>query len=178
MNEFIMFVGLPGSGKSTIRDSFVNTLKNQVYIYSTDDFIENIAQKLNKTYSDIFEDYIKNATTECNSGLDRAAKHSNDIIWDQTNLSAKKRKYALSKIPTDYKKICVCFIPPRDVDEESELWYRLENRAGKLIPENVIKNMWDNYKLPSYEEGFDEIIYYDIYGNVVENVTENSGIIQ
>jgi hypothetical protein len=42
--------------------------------------------------------------------------------------------------------------------------YRLENRPGKIIPQNILTNMTESYILPTVEEGFDMIAFYNMHG--------------
>jgi predicted kinase len=155
-----VLVGLPGSGKSTsILEDFDG------FVYSTDNYIEEKAAAVGKTYSEAFHDFIGPATKSMNDQLAVAIQQRSDIIWDQTNLAPKKRRGILKQIPGDYTKICVCRMPPRNEEEMKEIKTRLANRPGKDIPEHVIENMLRSFVKPSRDEGFDMIHFYDIYGN-------------
>jgi len=109
-----VMVGLPASGKST----FLNFIESPefgdtVFIYSTDTYIEDNAKALGKTYDEIFQDYIGKATTRMNALLDLAIKADIDVYWDQTNLSAKKRKKIINRMKNaGYNVECVCFVTP------------------------------------------------------------------
>ena len=57
-----MFVGLPGSGKSTFRAKLEAELMEEGVSFvalSTDDFIEKCARDTGRTYNDMFFDNIK-----------------------------------------------------------------------------------------------------------------------
>lgn len=145
-----LLVGVPGSGKSTwIRNQ--NWVKDSVLI-STDDYIEAVALRLGKTYNEVFDDYIKDATAWMLDTVERAKHEGRSIVWDQTNVSVKSRRKKLNMLP-DYHKIAVFFQTP----EQEELNARLANRPGKNIPGYVMKSMIENLEIPSMEEGFDEI---------------------
>jgi len=149
-----ILIGLPGSGKSTWIRNKQN--KNDFVIVSSDDEIDKYAKSQNKTYSEVFDEYIKIATSNMNSNLINAIKNNQNIIWDQTNLSAKKRKGIISRLPKHYEKIAVVF----EIDDDT-LKDRLYNRTkteGKYIPNSVIENMKRTYEFPTKEEGFDEIL--------------------
>ncbi len=149
-----ILIGLPGSGKSTWIRNKQN--KNDFVIVSSDDEIDKYAKSQNKTYSEVFDEYIKIATSNMNSNLINAIKNNQNIIWDQTNLSAKKRKGIISRLPKHYEKIAVVF----EVDDDT-LKDRLYNRTkteGKYIPNSIIENMKRTYEPPTKEEGFDEIL--------------------
>jgi predicted kinase len=160
MPTLTVLVGLPGSGKSS---SIPNDFKG--FVYSTDRYIDEVAAKSGLTYSDVFDDYIKIATSTMDRMLSEAISSGTDVVWDQTNLNSKKRRSILSRLPKNYKKVCICRVPPCNADEWAELNRRLASREGKNIPSHVIKSMTKSYTQPTLEEGFDEICFYDIYGN-------------
>ena len=160
-----VLAGLPGSGKSTYVKNIIN---EDTFVYSTDRFIEDSANHFGITYNEAFADNIKNATTSMNLLLSEAIENCKNVIWDQTCLSSKKRKSILAKFPKTYHKVCICIVPPRDVDEWDELRRRVLSREGKIIPSRVIESMADSYVEPALEEGFSEVLLYDIYGNKIK----------
>lgn len=149
-----ILVGLPGSGKSTWVSKKI--LEENLVIVSTDDIIENIAKEKNLTYSDVWESSIKHATKLSEKIFLNALYDGKSIVWDQTNMTAKKRKTILSKIQRDYKKVCVVFEAPLDVIKERLV--KREKETGKRIPEFVLINMLKSYEEPNLSEGFDKII--------------------
>jgi len=114
---FVMLMGLPGSGKSTLRAGFPNT-----YIQlSTDDIIEDVAKW--------------------------------SVIWDQTNMTAKKRKKVLSRVPAGYYKILI-----EVTCDEDERQVRMKSREpDKIIPPHIDASMKQSRVEPSKGEGRDEI---------------------
>lgn len=148
-----MMVGVPGSGKSTwiARQNFD---WNRTVVVSTDAIIDRRAAAAGRTYSDVFQDEIKSATAEMNQNLRDAISRKMDIIWDQTNLTAKARKGKLAQIPREYRRVAVYFPTPGD----AELKRRLGSRPGKIIPPNVILGMKSQLEPPTESEGFDEVI--------------------
>lgn len=162
-----MLVGLPGSGKSTF-------LKNNegvvdAFIYSTDNFIEDIASERGLTYDEVFQETIDEAVREMNLLLKFAYKEKRDIYWDQTNMSAKKRRGIFSNTPKEYKKFCVCIQPPQNDSEWFELYRRLGERPGKTIHVSVLNSMKNSYQEPSLDEGSNDIKIYDLFGNLLKH---------
>jgi predicted kinase len=152
--KIYIMIGLPGSGKST----WIRThLKNEDFILvSSDDIIDTIAAEQGITYSEAFKSSIGFATGEMKRIFDDAVKQNKNIVWDQTNVSKKKRKGILNKVPNNYKKIAVVF-----ETEDAVIAQRLKTRAeetGKHIPSHVVDSMAKSWQSPTKEEGFDEII--------------------
>jgi predicted kinase len=147
--ELVVMVGLPGSGKSTIiRQRYANHT-----IVSSDDIIEKAAAEAGKTYNDVFKDNIGRATMGMKIAFKEAVKNNENIVWDQTNLSKKKRRGILQQIPDHYRVVAVVFILPERVRSE-----RAAQRTGKSIPDHVMKSMTKSYNPVTKDEGFDKII--------------------
>lgn len=144
-----MLIGVPGSGKSTWVSK--NIGPDTVYA-SSDDYIEKYAKKVGKTYSEVFDEVIGQAQQHMTQQVKQAVEAGKDIIWDQTNTSAKARLRKLRMLP-GYRAVAVVFpTPPKDV-----LDARLAARPGKSIPDNVMQRMINSLEMPSKAEGFDEI---------------------
>ena len=140
-----MLVGVPASGKTTwLRDSDIDW--NRTTLLSTDNIIEREAAALGKTYNDVFNRIIKQATREMNQRLTQAVADNRDIVWD--------RKSKLEKIPATYQKVAVYFPVPNN----KEWQRRLNSRPGKIIPQSVLVSMGQGFTMPSQAEGFDKII--------------------
>jgi predicted kinase len=159
-------VGLPAMGKSTrVRD--MSTIDPDVFVYSTDNILERIAKFLGKTYDEVFEKHIKSATAEADIDLAYAIKERQDIIWDQTNLGVKKRAKIINRMrQAGYQVRCECIVPPAsDYSGDKEDWaQRLANRPGKTIPQHILSNMIESFVMPTADEGFDMITFYDMHG--------------
>jgi tRNA uridine 5-carbamoylmethylation protein Kti12 len=160
MPNLTVLVGLPGSGKSTYLKS---VLKEGDFVYSTDDYIESVANSLGKTYNDVFQSQFKEANSFMNSALTEAISAGRDVFWDQTNMTSKKRISIIRKFPRLYKTHCVVFELPKTPENWNELEKRLNFRVGKTIPQTVINSMYDSYDIPSVSEGFDSIKFIDSF---------------
>lgn len=148
--RLIMLCGVPGSGKSTWYGKYCESHTEHT-LASTDFLIELAARLAGKTYNDVFQNTIKDATKTMFELVMVAVKDNMDIVWDQTNLNRKSRGQKLIMIPDHYEKIAIYFPIPDDLDK------RLSNRPGKSIPYHVMKNMIDTFEIPQYDEGFDRI---------------------
>ena len=150
MNKVYILIGVPGSGKSTWTAN--QDWAKDCAIVSSDRFIDEHAAKEGKTYNEVFDDYIKIATKLMENHAAIAHANGKDIIWDQTNTSAKSRKRKLAMLP-GYEAIAVVFNTPNETD----LATRLASRPGKHIPDHVMSSMINSFEMPSIEEGFKEI---------------------
>ena len=151
MPKAYILVGIPGSGKST----WVN---NQAWApecayVSTDKYVEEYAASQNKTYSEVFKDYMPTAVDLMARDVVTARNNNKDIIWDQTSTTIQSRTRKFNMLP-GYEMIAVVFpIPGKE-----ELTRRLNSRPGKTIPDDVIQQMIDGYEMPTTEEGFTTVV--------------------
>lgn len=167
MSKIEVLVGLPGSGKSTFAENILSKHPINVFTYSTDNYIAQQAELEGKTYNEAFSDNIKDATYVMNHLLLQAVEAQCCVVWDQTNMSAKKRRGILSRFPKSYRKVCWSIAPPRTPEEWAELDRRLASREGKTIPHHIIEAMADSYVEPELDEGFDYILIVDLFGNTI-----------
>lgn len=152
MSKLYVLIGVPGAGKSTWVAN-QDWSKDCAYI-STDKHVEEYATSVGKTYSEVFKDYMPTATNLMTADVIDARDAGRDIIWDQTNTTAKSRKRKLAMLP-GYTAIAVVFRTP----DRNELDVRLSGRPGKHIPKNVIDQMISSWEEPTEAEGFAEIWY-------------------
>lgn len=96
-----------------------------------------------------------------NQTLD-AIKNRDDIVIDNTNITAKTRNKTLcrfSKLDRTIYRI-VCVVLPY-IDEETFI-ERNQHRCdttGKYISLNTFRIITESYQIPLMSEGFDEIIF-------------------
>jgi len=148
-----MLCGIPTSGKSTYVDKLLamDYWKNSV-VLSTDYFIEFYAKKQGKTYNEVFDEYIKEATQMMEMNINYAIDNGKDIIWDQTNLTAGSRRKKLRRLPAQYHRGVIYF----EVSLEEAL-ERNNHREGKFIPESILKRMYHQFEIPTTSEGFEYV---------------------
>lgn len=151
-STYTILSGLPASGKSTYR----KTLPKDTEIISTDDYIDQKAKELGKTYSEVFKDHIKDATEAMQKKHADALKNNKNIAIDRTNLTRSSRASWLSQVPNHYHKKAVWFATPPKEEHER----RLSSRLGKEIPSSVIRKMKDSVEIPTREEGFHEVEFH------------------
>lgn len=165
MKTCYVFVGLPGLGKSTLINKLFDV--EDYHIYSTDNYIERIASEQNTTYSEVFLNEIKNATKYADENLNTAVLDEQDVIWDQTNLSVKKRKAIIDKMRAAGYEVQAIYIQEPDktqLDDIKEWANRLKYRPGKVIPTEIMIKMVNSLEKVTSDESFDKITVYNMYG--------------
>ena len=147
MSKFILLMGYPGAGKSTLSKYYEtqgykwyspDNIRNELDMHKTEDFLEIINILHNRMKEDL--------------------EQGNDIIYDSTNLYRKQRMRVLKIINQyDYEKICYILTTPIDICKK-----RNSKRIGySKVSEEDYVNMEKHYKEPTYDEGWDEIIKED-----------------
>jgi predicted kinase len=161
-----IMVGLPASGKSTCVIEMC-AMDPDAYVYSTDDIVEDIAKQLGKTYDEVWEKHVGAAKLRADIWLAEAMKNKQDVIWDQTNLGAGKRKGIINRMrKAGYGVECLCFLQPETEEDIAEWNKRLQSRPGKNIPDFIIKNMVRTFVVPTVDEGLDSVLYYNMHRQV------------
>jgi predicted kinase len=135
----------------------IDWIKNQEWakdcaIVSTDMWVDLEAERVGKTYSEIFDEYMPHAVKLMANHVELARDKNMDIIWDQTSTSVGSRRKKFNMLP-DYEHIAVVFKTP----EMDELKRRLASRPGKNIPSHVMVQMIRSFVMPTLDEGFTEI---------------------
>ncbi|MDX1373761.1 MAG: ATP-binding protein, partial [Nitrososphaeraceae archaeon] len=146
-NEVVMLIGLPCSGKSTIRDKYPNH-----GVLSWDDTMESMTE--GATYGEKFKNCDdKKVRQELNNQRNRLISEKKDVIIDMTNLTRKSRRKRLNPFPASYKRKAIVCLAGMDT-----IYKRNEERkeVGKYIDRHVFKRMM-KYTYPACYDEFDEI---------------------
>jgi hypothetical protein len=152
--KLYVLIGVPGSGKSTWH-SEQEWLQDAAYI-STDRYVEEFAKSMGKTYSEVFKEVMPECVNLMIGDVVVAREAGRDIVWDQTSTTVASRKRKFNMLPDYYAIAVVCVTP-----EPADLVMRLDSRydSGKIIPDQVVQDMINNFEYPTEEEGFKEIWY-------------------
>lgn len=152
----IVLMGLPASGKSTYRNQLIADFpENTFLVYSTDDYIETVAQNEDSTYEKVFKSTIKSAETIQKKKLQTnlTLHEPKPVLWDQTNLSSRKRRNVLRML-NEFRD--------HDVEVENTLvfikstlqkcYINNRSRSRGAMKESLIYNMFQDLTPPSYDE--------------------------
>lgn len=152
--ELIVMCGLSGSGKSTITKELA--IKHDAVIVSSDEIRKEICeivsdQSKNEEVFKIFHNRVREYLSKGQS-----------VIADATNITMKSRRAIIENVmKLDVEKIC--YIIPKQFKDCIR-----DNKSRKhSVPEEVIAAQRSKFQIPFKEEGFDEIIIYDMeYSNI------------
>lgn len=143
MANFYMMVGLPGSGKTT----FAHNIEKGAMVISSD-IIRKELWGSEETQGDnkiVFQELEYRVIQ--NLMMDKS------VVYDATNINAKKRKEflkKLNKVP-NVKKVCMLMSVPY------EQCLQKNEERDRVVPEDVIARMYINFQIPQSREGWDEI---------------------
>ena len=145
--DFLMLVGLPGSGKSTYIKKYFN---QNLRVHSSDAIREELSgdvnnQNINKQVFDLLHKRVK-----------EDLKNGISCVYDATNISWKRRKAFLESLNgINCWKVCHFIATPYEVCLDRN------RQRERVVPDDVIKRMYLNFDIPWYNEGWDgiEIVY-------------------
>lgn len=145
MSIFYMMIGLPASGKSTIAKKYAE--KENAIIISTDQLREELLG--DEASQENNELIFKEAEKRIKSNLENEV----NVIFDATNISYKRRMDWLNKLKK-YNAYTVAIMVATPYEECLER----NLKRDRKVPEEVITNMYHNFYVPQYYEGFHKII--------------------
>lgn len=168
MREFIVMVGLSGSGKSYQASSLANYLhmSNPKYdgwgradvaeIISSDSIREEVLGDVNdQTQNDL-------VFKEVHNRIRKALLNHYHVIIDATNINIKSRKSILE---------CFKCLPERDRKKYWKVAYVMttpvsicklqNNKRDRVVPEYVIDRQLGKFEIPFHNEGFDDVVLHN-----------------
>ncbi len=141
--EFLMLIGLPGSGKSTYIKKYFN---QNLRVHSSDAIRAELSgdennQNINQL---VFETLHNRVKEDLRNGI--------SCVYDATNISYKRRKAFLDELKNiDCWKVCHVICTPYEV------CLTQNEQRERVVPEEVIERMYKNFDIPYYYEGWDDI---------------------
>lgn len=144
MPKLMMMVGLSGSGKTQYAKELTNA-----QIFSSDAIrVELFGDESDQTHnSAVF--------AELHKRIKDALQSNQDVVYDATNLSRKRRMEFLSglgyKLQANVYKSCCIMAAPVDICVLRNM------ERERHVPPSVIVDQWHKFETPCYWEGFDFI---------------------
>jgi predicted kinase len=140
--DFVMLVGLPGSGKSTLTEKEYSNYS----VHSSDAIREELSgdvnnQDINKQVFEVLHKRVKEDLIQ-----------GKNVVYDATNISWKRRKAFLQELNSiPCYKVCILMATP------FELCLERNKARERVVPYFVIERMYKNFDIPWYNEGWDSI---------------------
>lgn len=156
----ILMCGIPGSGKSRVRDLILSRLPSGSFTdISPDDTIGDMGIRMNLTWRQVYDNkHLKSFCYErCWEELAAVVKEGGHVLIDRTHNDAAHRVKTLDFLqqhaPGRYTAYCVHVAPP-----EASLWVqRLDGREDKPIPVDALFSFARAHERPHLDEGFENI---------------------
>lgn len=145
MSKFIMLVGLPASGKSTLANEL--SAKYNAEIVSSDEIRKELFKDINNQDNNnlVFETVNKRIRDLLDQG--------GNVIYDATNINRKRRMHFIkNEIKADEKLVYYLNTPM------SACSYNDSQRSRK-VGFSVIDKMYKTLQIPTKLEGWDEVIF-------------------
>lgn len=154
-------VGIPGSGKSYWITNHIDYFTGSIRIVSRDAIRFNLLGENDSYFSkenEVFNRFID----KIKEGLEK----NENVIADATHINGNSRKklfralgYPLKDVEINAVVIDTCLAKCLEQNEERE--------GRSIVPETAIRNMFDNFSMPTLEEGFDNIYVYRKNENMI-----------
>ena len=159
-----VMVGIPGSGKST----FINThCQSDWKIVSRDQVRFSIVREDEEYFSKekkVFKTFIEEIV--------RGLKDYDITVADATHLNQGSRLKLLNSLGVNLRGVKVEAIVLR-TSLETALERNSQRIGRELVPEESIKNMFNNFTIPKFEEGFDAINIVEEDGEIKRYILES-----
>lgn len=166
MNTLYILSGVPGSGKSTFLK------KNNCHpVISRDAVRFSMLGESDEYFSkenEVFERFIFEIVAAM---AHVGGFNDGEVYVDATHLNPRGRAKLLNAIENQFKDfrndwdiVPIVF----DVPFEVCLKRNAQREGRAFVPEDAMKNMYNSFKFPTKEEGFDMYLKVDEYGNYKE----------
>ena len=147
-----LMVGVPGSGKSTyakniLKDGDIYISRDEIrYSLLTEE--DDYFAKENEVIKTFIDNIDKSLVME---------EYCGDVYADATHLSPKSRAQVLNQLKNK-DKVSVIYL---DIPLNIILERNAQRKGRALVPENVVRRMYNSITLPTKAEGIEELIIID-----------------
>lgn len=152
MTNFLMLVGLAGSGKSHFAKQLLEDNSGKpVILLSSDEIRKELygKEEIQGDPKEVFKIMLERTKKSLDLGV--------SVIYDATNINRKKRKGLLTQLPKSVTKTVFYIHTPIN-----KVYDQNDSRERK-VPPTIINNMYKNLHVPIESEGWDniEIVVHD-----------------
>ena len=144
MNLLIVLCGLPGSGKSTYANYI--TESGHFECVSTDEIRKRLYGNEN------IQGNGKEVFTTAFLRLQTFGLAKKNCVFDATNITPKARRKVVQEC-RNYYDLIVC----KYIDTPLEVCLLQNAQRDRVVPQEVVLRMANNFSMPSREEGFDYV---------------------
>lgn len=147
-----LMMGVPGSGKSTyakniLKDGDIYISRDEIrYSLLTEE--DDYFAKENEVIKTFIDNIDKSLVME---------EYCGDVYADATHLSPKSRAQVLNQLKNK-DKVSVIYL---DIPLNIILERNAQRKGRALVPENVVRRMYNSIILPTKAEGIEELIIID-----------------
>lgn len=147
-----LMMGVPGSGKSTysksvLKDGDIYISRDEIrYSLLTEE--DDYFAKENEVIKTFIDNIDKSLVNE---------EYCGDVYADATHLSPKSRAQVLNQLKNK-DKVSVIYL---DIPLNLILERNAQRKGRALVPENVVRRMYNSIILPTKAEGIEELIIID-----------------
>lgn len=142
--SLILLVGIPGSGKTTYANDYIEQNSNTIHL-SSDAIRKELYgdENIQGNPGDVFSLMQKRAIEALNNG--------NDVIYDATNITRKDRAGIIGVCPKFVKIECHIIWAPIEVCIERD------SKRERTVGKEVIDRMLKRFQAPWYDENIDNL---------------------
>lgn len=152
-----MLVGVPGSGKTTLRDRIMSEYPGTFNVVCPDDDFAYIASEKNITIKQAIDIHGREVFRQNKDKAALYAHYGQSFIWDQMNIQDRHKKLKITCMGAStfpcYNLAVVCPTPTKE-----EWKIRNASRPEKHIPDEDFDDMVKRFTYPNKGEGFDRIL--------------------
>lgn len=147
-----LMMGVPGSGKSTyakniLKDGDIYISRDEIrYSLLTEE--DDYFAKENEVIKTFIDNIDKSLVNE---------EYCGDVYADATHLSPKSRAQVLNQLKNK-DKVSVIYL---DIPLNIILERNAQRKGRALVPENVVRRMYNSIILPTKAEGIEKLIIID-----------------
>lgn len=156
--SLILLVGIPGSGKTTYAEKYLEVFNNTIHL-SSDKIRAELwgSEATQGDNNEVFSLMQSRAIEALNNGQ--------NVLYDATNVTRKDRAYIISLCPKFVKIECHIVWAPIETCIERDA--ARERTVGKTIIDKMLKR----FQAPYYDEGIDEI---KVFWNTKEDFDQHA----